>query len=135
MLRECRRIYTNAGNTAGRLKKFNGLDAEPLYHPPHLADRLAPGSYGDYVLGVGRLETVKRAHLAIEAMTRVDRPIELRLAGDGTQRANLEALASRARRRRPRPVPRRPSTTRRCWGCMPARSAVAYVPTTRTSAM
>ena len=22
----------------GRLKKFNGLDAEPLYHPPHLAD-------------------------------------------------------------------------------------------------
>ena len=68
MLGECRRVYTNAGNTAGRLKKFNGLDAEALYHPPHLADRLAPGMYGDYVLGVGRLETVKRAHLAIEAM-------------------------------------------------------------------
>ena len=95
MLRECRRIYTNADNTAGRLKKFNGLDAEALYHPPHLADRLTPGAYGDYVLGVGRLETVKRAHLAIEAMAHVDRPIELRLAGDGTQRANLEALATR----------------------------------------
>ena len=95
MLQECRRVYTNAGNTAGRLRKFNGLDAEPLYHPPHLADRLTPGTYGDYVLGVGRLETVKRAHLAIEAMARVDRPIELRLAGEGTQRANLETLASR----------------------------------------
>ena len=47
------------------------------------------------MLGVGRLETVKRAHLAIEAMARVDCPIELRLAGEGTQRANLEALASR----------------------------------------
>lgn len=95
MLGECRRIFTNAANTAGRLKKFNGLDAEPLYHPPHLAGRLTPGPYGDYVLCVGRLETVKRPQLAIEAMAAVDRPLELRLAGDGTQRANLEALAER----------------------------------------
>ena len=68
MLRECRRIFTNARNTAARLAKFNGLTAEPLYHPPHLADRLRPGPYGDYVLAVGRLETVKRPQLAIEAM-------------------------------------------------------------------
>jgi glycosyltransferase involved in cell wall biosynthesis len=95
MLRECRRVYTNAGNTAGRLKKFNGLDAEPLYHPPHLADRLHPGSYGSYVLAVGRLETVKRPQLVIEAMQHVDAPIELWLAGDGTQRVNLETLAVR----------------------------------------
>lgn len=95
MLRECRRLYTNAANTAGRLQKFNGLAAEPLYHPPHLADRLAPGPYGNYVLSVGRLETVKRPQLLIEAMARVTRPIELLVAGDGTQRANLEALAAR----------------------------------------
>jgi glycosyltransferase involved in cell wall biosynthesis len=95
MLLECRRVYTNAGNTAGRLKKFNGLDAEPLYHPPHLADRLRPGTYGSYVLAVGRLETVKRPQLIIEAMQHVDAPIELWLAGDGTQRANLETLAIR----------------------------------------
>jgi len=95
MLGECRKVFTNAANTAGRLRKFNGLPAEALYHPPHLADQLAPGAYGDYVLAVGRLETVKRAHLLIEAMVHVDRPIELRLAGDGTQRANLEALAGR----------------------------------------
>jgi glycosyltransferase involved in cell wall biosynthesis len=93
MLGECRRIFANARNTAARLAKFNGLTAEPLYHPPHLADRLRPGPYGDYVLAVGRLETVKRPQLAIEAMTMVDRPVELWLAGDGTQRGNLEALA------------------------------------------
>ena len=46
------------------------------------------------MLAVGRLETVKRPQLAIEAMTMVDRPVELWLAGDGTQRANLEALAA-----------------------------------------
>ena len=92
MLGECRRIYANAENTAARLRKFNGLEAEPLYHPPHLADRLRPGPYGDYVLSVGRLETIKRCDLAIEAMRHVDRPIRLLLAGEGTQRANLEAL-------------------------------------------
>ncbi len=95
MLGECRRRFANAANTAGRLKKFNGLDAEALYHPPHLAERLTAGAYGDYVLCVGRLEAVKRPQLVIEAMAGVDRPIELRLAGDGTQRANLEALAER----------------------------------------
>src|SRR6187401_644828 len=30
MLAECRRIYANAANTAARLRKFNGLEAEPL---------------------------------------------------------------------------------------------------------
>jgi glycosyltransferase involved in cell wall biosynthesis len=95
MLGECRRRFANAGNTANRLKKFNGLDAEPLYHPPHLADRLRSGGYGDYVLSVGRLETVKRPQLLIEAMPCVDRPVHLVLAGEGTQRANLEALAAR----------------------------------------
>jgi glycosyltransferase involved in cell wall biosynthesis len=95
MLGECRRLFTNAANTAGRLKKFNGLDAEPLYHPPHLAERITAGPYGDYVLSVGRLETVKRPQLLIEAMRHVDQPLTLVLAGEGTQRANLEALAAR----------------------------------------
>jgi glycosyltransferase involved in cell wall biosynthesis len=95
MLGECRRLFTNAGNTAGRLAKFNGLTAEPLYHPPHLASRLRTGEYGDYVLSVGRLESVKRADLLIKAMAHVDRPLSLVLAGDGTERQNLEALAGR----------------------------------------
>jgi glycosyltransferase involved in cell wall biosynthesis len=95
MLGECRRLFTNAGNTASRLKKFNGLEAEPLYHPPHLAERITSGEYGDYVLAVGRLESVKRPQLLIEAMRHVDRPLTLMLAGDGTQRENLEALAAR----------------------------------------
>jgi glycosyltransferase involved in cell wall biosynthesis len=95
MLGECRRIFAIAENPAARLRKFNGLDVEPLYHPPHLADRLRPGPYGDYVLSVARLETIKRCDLSVEAMCLVDRPIRLLLAGEGTQRANLEALAER----------------------------------------
>src|SRR5690606_31038091 len=93
MLSECRAVFTNARNTAARLRKFNALTAEPLYHPPRLAGRLRSGPYGDYVLSVGRLESVKRVDLIVEAMARVNPPVRLVVAGDGTQRANVEREA------------------------------------------
>ncbi len=96
MLGECRALFTNARNTAARLAKFNGLEAEPLYHPPNLAPRLVPGPYGDYVLSVGRIESVKRVDLIIKAMAHVDRPTRLVIAGDGTQRRNAERAAEDA---------------------------------------
>jgi glycosyltransferase involved in cell wall biosynthesis len=96
MLGECRRVYANARNTANRVTKFNGLAAEALYHPPRLAPRLVSGPYGDYVLSVGRLESVKRVDLLVSAMTHVDPPIRLTVAGDGTQRANIERAAEDA---------------------------------------
>ena len=92
MLGECRRIFANARNTAARLARFNGLHAEPLYHPPRLAHRLESGPYGDYVVSVGRLETVKRVDLIVGAMASVPEPVRLAIAGDGSQRANLERL-------------------------------------------
>jgi glycosyltransferase involved in cell wall biosynthesis len=93
MLGECRKLFTNARNTASRLAKFNGLEAEPLYHPPQLAARLVPGPYGDYVLSVGRIESVKRVDLIIKALARVDSRVRLVVAGDGTQRQNAERTA------------------------------------------
>jgi glycosyltransferase involved in cell wall biosynthesis len=96
MLGECRRIFANAGNTANRVRKYNGLSAEALYHPPRLAARLgsAAVTYGDYVLSVGRIESVKRVDLLVSAMARVDTPIRLVVAGEGTQRANVERVAA-----------------------------------------
>jgi glycosyltransferase involved in cell wall biosynthesis len=94
MLGESRRLFANARNTASRLKKYNGLDAEPLYHPPPFAGRLAPGPYGDYVLFVGRLESIKRPDLAVRAMQHVDRPIRLVVVGGGTERERTEQLAA-----------------------------------------
>jgi glycosyltransferase involved in cell wall biosynthesis len=98
MLGECRRIYTNAQNTANRVAKYNGLSAEALYHPPRLAARLAAAApvYGDFVLSVGRIEAVKRVDLLVSAMAGVDKPIRLVVAGDGTQRANVERVAAQA---------------------------------------
>ena len=92
MLGECRRLFTNARNTASRLEKFNGLNAEPLYHPPRLAEKMRSGSYGDYVLSVGRLESVKRTELAIEAIAKTEAGIRMVVVGDGTARSGLERL-------------------------------------------
>src|SRR5688572_22098839 len=93
MLGECRRVFTNARNTASRLAKYNALPAEPLYHPPRLAPKLLTGPYDDYVLSVGRIESVKRVDLIVNAMAICDPRIRLIVAGDGTQRANVERLA------------------------------------------
>jgi glycosyltransferase involved in cell wall biosynthesis len=93
MLGECQRLFTNAQNTANRVRKYNGLDAEALYHPPRLASSLFTRSYGDFVLSVGRIESVKRVDLLVRAMVHVDRPMRLVIAGDGTQRVNVERLA------------------------------------------
>jgi glycosyltransferase involved in cell wall biosynthesis len=93
MLGECRRVFANSHNTARRLQTFNGVPAEGLYHPPPYADRLRPGPYGDYVLVVGRLESVKRTDLAVAALAHVPAPLRLIIAGDGSQRAATERAA------------------------------------------
>ncbi|MCX6550277.1 MAG: glycosyltransferase family 4 protein [Acidobacteria bacterium] len=92
MLRECRGLFTIARNTANRLAKYNGLQAETLYHPPRLADRFRRGPGQDYVLSVGRLESVKRVDLAIRAIALAPPPLRLVIAGIGTQLANLQRL-------------------------------------------
>ncbi|MCY4632905.1 MAG: glycosyltransferase family 4 protein [Acidobacteria bacterium] len=94
MLGECRRRYASSTITSGRLQRFNGLDAEPLHHPPRLAGRLRHESYGSYLLAVGRLETVKRMDLAVDAMRYTDEPLRLVIAGDGTQGENLRRRVS-----------------------------------------
>ena len=94
MLGESRRLFAIARTAATRLEKYNGLRAETLYHPPRLAARLKPGPHGDYVLSVGRLESIKRPDLAVQAMRFVDPPIRLLIVGDGTVRTHAERMAA-----------------------------------------
>jgi glycosyltransferase involved in cell wall biosynthesis len=94
MLGESRRIFTIARTVSSRLARFNGLPSEPLYHPPRLADRLRGGPIGDYVLSIGRLESVKRVDLVIRAMKHVPRQIRLVIGGTGTQRESFERVAA-----------------------------------------
>jgi glycosyltransferase involved in cell wall biosynthesis len=93
-LTESAAIFSNARNTAARLAHYNGVAAEPLYHPPPLAGQLKDGASGDYFLSVGRLETVKRVDLIIAALARVPRPLRLIVVGDGPLRRQLEERAA-----------------------------------------
>ncbi len=95
-LGESRAIFSNAKNTARRLHRYNGLQAEALYHPPPLADRLRSGPADDYFLSVGRLEGNKRVDLIINAMAHVDRRWKLVVVGEGPLRRDLESAAASA---------------------------------------
>ena len=96
VLAESRRLFSNARNTAARLERYNGLAAEPLYHPPPLAEHAKAGPFGDYVLSVGRLERNKRVDLIVNALAYVDPSVRLVIVGEGPLRAELEAAAAQS---------------------------------------
>ena len=86
------RLFTNA-RTRRPPAKFPAFSPAAL-SSADLAPQLVPGPYGDYVLSVGRIESVKRVDLIIKAMASVDAPTRLVIAGDGTQRQNAERAAA-----------------------------------------
>jgi glycosyltransferase involved in cell wall biosynthesis len=96
-LGESRGLFSISRTIANRLQRYNGLTATPLYHPPRLAERLYGGPAGNYVLSVGRLESVKRIELAIRAMSHLPASLSLRIAGTGSNREALEALVASLR--------------------------------------
>lgn len=79
--REARKIFTNSGVVAKRLKYFNDVEGEVLYPPLMNPERYTCRSYGDYILYVSRLVHHKRQHLAIESMRYVNSGVKLVLAG------------------------------------------------------
>ena len=94
-LRESRDIYTISKNVSGRLSRYNDIDSTPLYPPPHYAGRYHSGAFGDYVLYAGRLESLKRCDMLVEAFRYVDAPARLVLAGKGPQLENLKRQVQR----------------------------------------
>lgn len=89
-LGECLERFTLSETVTARLRKYNGLESVPLFHPPKLAAALRPGPFGDYMFFVSRLEKAKRVDLAIDAMLHVDTSVRLVIAGDGSFRHDLE---------------------------------------------
>jgi glycosyltransferase involved in cell wall biosynthesis len=91
-LGEARRVFATSRNVADRLKRFNGIDAELLPHPPQALPYRSGESEG-YVLSVGRLDRAKRNDLLVEAAKR-DGSLRIVIAGDGPDRERLEQLAA-----------------------------------------
>lgn len=94
---EARKVFANSRTVAARLKQYNNIDSEPLFHPPPLAGRLQTGEQGDYVFYPSRLEPQKRQELLIEAMHFVRTPVKLVLAGGSGDPGRYELLVKRAK--------------------------------------
>ncbi|HMO58307.1 MAG TPA: glycosyltransferase family 4 protein [Roseiflexaceae bacterium] len=80
-------------NVAGRLQRYTGLDATPLYPPSRYAGQLYAGPYGEYLLSDARLDAAKRLDLLLHALARLPDPPRCIFVSSGPQRAALEALA------------------------------------------
>ena len=103
-------IVANSQTVAARIKKFWGRKATVIY-PPAAVGRLGSravrqsGNRGscqtaklsncqtDYFLVVSRLEPYKNTNLAVEACNKLGLP--LKVVGEGSERKNLEDLATR----------------------------------------
>ncbi|MGM0984661.1 MAG: glycosyltransferase family 4 protein [Pseudomonadota bacterium] len=94
-LAAAQRLYANSPRVAERLRQHNGLEAQPLYHPPHRAERFTCGDDWGYVFYPSRLEPLKRQALLIQALAHCHQPVRLLLAGEGSQRDELAALIER----------------------------------------
>lgn len=94
-LSESKKIFSIAKNTTNRLKKYNNIDSEVLYHPPKQVGKYYCNEFDDYVLSVGRLESVKRVDLLIKSLKYCDKSIKALIAGTGPYREELEKLAEK----------------------------------------
>ncbi|AUC59992.1 Glycosyltransferase [Cyanobacterium sp. HL-69] len=97
-LGECRQIFSNSQNVANRLKKFNGLDSIPLYHPPKNADTFTCEEAQGYFFFPSRLNLVKRQHLVLEAISKTRNPVKVVFAGssdNGLYENELKQIAEK----------------------------------------
>lgn len=91
-----RKVFANSRAVADRLLRYNGIESEPLYHPPPRAADLRAGASGDYVLYPSRVEPQKRQHLLIEAMRLVKTPVRAVLVGSVRDPDETAAAIARA---------------------------------------
>ena len=91
-LAEARKVFATSQNVADRLRRFNGVDAAVLPHPPQALPYRTAESEG-FVLSVNRLDRAKRIDLLIEAAKR-EPSLQIVITGEGPDRERLESLAS-----------------------------------------
>ena len=89
---EAKKVFANSRTVADRLRRYNQIESEPLYHPPPRFEQLHTGEQGDYVFYPSRLEPQKRQELLIEAMSFVHSPLKAILAGGSRDLHHYESL-------------------------------------------
>jgi glycosyltransferase involved in cell wall biosynthesis len=94
---EARKVFANSKTVAERMRRYNRIESEPLYHPPPRAALLGAGEQGDYIFYPSRLEPQKRQELLIEALAHTRTPVRAVLAGGAADLARYESLVKKLR--------------------------------------
>jgi len=89
------KLFANSHRVAQRLQQFNGLTAEPLYHPPHAETQFFCDEAYDYLFCPSRLESLKRQDLIIRAAAHMRSNVRLLLGGEGGQKPHYQRLIAK----------------------------------------
>ncbi len=90
-----KKVFANSKTVAERLRHYNHIESEPLYHPPPRAGGLRCGEQGDYIFYPSRLEPQKRQELLIEAAQHLRTPVKIVLAGGSADPKRYESLVKK----------------------------------------
>jgi len=91
-LLEAKKLLTISANVKTRLRKFLNLDAEVLYPPPPLKERLYCKDYEPFIFAAQRLDAYKRTDLLIHSMALSPGNFKAVIAGTGPEELNLHKL-------------------------------------------
>ncbi|MDZ4717658.1 MAG: glycosyltransferase family 4 protein [Roseiflexaceae bacterium] len=92
-LGEAAKRFTISRNVGERLRRYNGLESQPLYPPSRYAAKLHAGPYGDYLLSDARLDAAKRIDLLLHTLACTKSMVRCVVISTGPERERLEELA------------------------------------------
>jgi len=92
LIPQAKKVFANSKTVADRLRRYNHIESEPLYHPPPRAETLHTGDQGDYIFYPSRIEPQKRQELLIAAAQFLKTPVKLILAGGCRDLKHYESL-------------------------------------------
>lgn len=92
LIPQAKKVFANSKTVAERLRRYNQIESQPLYHPPPRAESLRAGEQGDYIFYPSRLEPQKRQDLLIEAAQHLRTPLKIILAGGSGNPKHYESL-------------------------------------------
>jgi len=80
-MREARHVFSESRNVAKRLMAFNGIDSEPLYHPPPHPEAFHTQPAEPFFFFPSRLSPIKRQELVVRALPHCRNPVRVCFAG------------------------------------------------------
>lgn len=88
--------FAESARVAERLRQYNGLDSEPLAHPPAYEAHFSCAPAQPYIFCPSRLESLKRQDLLIKAASHLRSPVLILIAGTGGQQDYYQRLIHEA---------------------------------------